>query len=53
MYISAREQVNKLRRENEFLKAKLEKAEADTDYIAMMCEVELETEQEEQENEQV
>jgi len=34
------------RRKREALQAKLQQTEANTDYIAMMCDVELETENE-------
>lgn len=47
--VSIKEQLIKARRENEKLKAELAKANADTQYIAMMTDIELEEDTDEQE----
>lgn len=42
-FLNAQKQLIKERRKNEQLQAALLKNEADTEYIAMMCDVELDT----------
>lgn len=48
-YLTVEDQLKKERRKNEALQAKLLKAQADLDYVAMMTDIELETEEEPQE----
>ena len=44
LYKSVKDQLVEERKKREAAEAKLNKASADVDYIAMMCDVELETE---------
>lgn len=52
-YLSLKEQLLKERQKNAALSAEAAKNRADTDYIAMMCDVELEMPEDEVMNEEI